>query len=183
MADDIRAKLAGLDSTWKDTPPAKGGGGGLPDGKAQLRLTEIKSGRAIVTQDSDSGIRARVGVEVVNCADDTFVGRRGSKSWTLINGDGTPNDMGMSILKTDLQVLGVDGVDTLPAGKIGDALVSCIGAVVDATIKHKTDPGGTERENIYFNGLAQAAPASGASKSTSTQTKKKPAAAKKARGY
>ena len=173
MVDDIRSALEQLDKEWKDTAPAQGGGGGLPSGKVQLQLCETKSGRALVSKDSDGGIRARVGVEVINHHDEEFIGRRGSKSWTLVNGDGAPNEMGMSILKQDLKVLGIDDVDNLPATKIEPALEDCIGSVVDATVQHKTDSNGIERENVYFNSLAKsspgkkAAPAAKASKKSS----------------
>jgi hypothetical protein len=145
---DVKAMLEAMDEEAEEVPARENQSAGIPDGKYQLAISAPSSG-ILVNQDSDGGTRARVVLEVVNAADDEVLGTKDSKSWTLVGSDGALNEMGVSILKTDLEVL---GIPFTKLSEVDELLEKALGAVVNATVATK------ERDdrvyhNIYFNTL------------------------------
>lgn len=173
---DLNAMLKRFDSQAKAIAPAEGSGGTkFPDGTYQFEVQAPSSG-IMVAEDNDGAVRARVVLECVQAPDEGLVGKKATKSWTMVDKDGNLSEMGVSICKGDLKTLGQDGIQG--TSEIPGALEAVLGTVVQAKVAHKTDANGIERENIYFNTLvkeagtgkpaarpaAPAAPKAGASK-------------------
>jgi len=149
---DIRKVLSSMKKKWADVQPRGGGFAPLPGGRYQF---EIDLPETVVGQDSDGAIRARIMLNVVAGPDPELEGRRTSKSWTLVQPDGTPNDIGLEILKRDLEILGLE-VDDL--SKLAEALQDAAGSIVNATVRVREDSAGVPREQIFFNSLQQPGP-------------------------
>lgn len=157
MPNDLRETLAAMDSQFQATPPAERAGD-LPEGKYQLQLGLTRGG-AVVNRDKDGSVRARVMLTVVAGPDDSLAGRKSSKSWNLAREarqqDGSKalemDERGVSYVKADLATL---GAPCEKLSQVGPAFMSVMGAVVDATVRHKDDDQGVTRVNIYFNALA-----------------------------
>jgi len=125
----------------------------LPDGSYQVEVSKYP-GKSIIVQDKgDMAWRARLCLTVVSAGDEALKGRKASKSWTLFNGDETPNDKGFGYLKQDLQAAGLDAKD-MDLTQIGEAFEELVGRILDVTVRNTTDNQGTPRNNIYFNGYA-----------------------------
>jgi len=152
---DIAKLLARASGKWTQTEVRERGL--LPAGRYQFKLDHVK-GKSVVVEDTDHVIRARVVLEVITGPDEKRVGARVTKSWNLLSAEGEPDEMGFSILKSELAACGVD-VAAIDASEIPGTIEGLIGSIVDAQVVTKTGEDGTERQNIYINGLAKRAAA------------------------
>ncbi len=144
----LRDRLSQANGTWKQTEARKSGFKTLPPGRYHLKINAPSSG-AWVEENSDGAVRLRIPLEVVGANDESLVGQPTSKSYTLIQADGSFGEMGMSILKGDLEVLGVE-LPELP--KIGVALDSVVGTIVSCNVQ-TTEREGNVYNRIYFNSV------------------------------
>lgn len=157
--EDVRDVLKQFRGQYKKTE-AVAGFVELPAGRYQFEVSLPRSGVA-VGKDSDGAVRARIKLTAVVAPSAEFEGKGTSKSWTLVTAEGDLNELGVGILKADLELLGNPAaeMDDIPA-----CLEASQGAVVNATLQRKTDDTGVERSNIYFNSLAVPAASAGGSK-------------------
>ena len=150
METDIKTLLKKYRNRWKDTETVDRSL--LPEGRYQWKVGEPKGG--LVTEDSDGRVRARVTLTVVAGPEKTEK-RTATKSWGLFTEDQEPDEIGFSILKSELKQLGFD-VDELDLDKVPEVLKElAAGSIVDGAIRHKEDASGVMRQNIYLNGLAR----------------------------
>lgn len=145
----VRDILSQFDDSFANTPAADRSST-LTEGRYQFRVVLPKSG-AVVSQDKDNAIRARIALEVVVGPSPDSAGKKTSKSWTLVDKNGQPNEQSVGFLKADLKVLGAECVKM---SDVANALMSVIGAIVDSTVVIK-EKDGRKNENIYFNALAK----------------------------
>jgi hypothetical protein len=151
--DDIQALLSKFEKKWKGIQPRQPRGGVLEAGRYELEVGIPSSGK-VVGQDSDGGIRARITLTVRGAKDIELIGRTTTKSYTLVQPDGEPGELGMEIVKADLLLLGA-GETAL--SDIGEAFAGVAGTVVDSTIRIKQDKAGNDQEQIFFNKLKSGA--------------------------
>ena len=147
---DLLSRLKKVNAQWRKAEVRQRGA--LPDGRYQMRL-ETLSGNTVVFADRDGGIRARVRLVVVNGPEEGLEGRSTTKSWTLLDKDGSPNEISLSILKSDLATLGID-VESLDIKDVPDAIVKHAGDILDVTIRNREDDAGIARQDAFINGLA-----------------------------
>jgi len=155
MAQSVRDRLRSAQEAWNGAE-TRGRDLVLPQGDYQFRITGPPQGKPVIVEDRDKAIRARIVLEIVGGPDPSLVGKKTTKSWTLLDGTGDPNDVGLSILKGELERLGIETV--VEMDQIGDVLDSLTGAVVDAAVVVKTGNDGVERSNVYFNGMCEEPP-------------------------
>lgn len=149
MAPSIEELLDQFAGTWKDTTPMPRGI--LPEGRYQFQLYKLDNS-ALITTDRDQAVRARIGLAVVAGPEGVEVGRKTTKSWTLFE-QGQPSELGFSILKTELEAIGVD-VASLDLSQLPELLQSLMGTIVDAEARVKTNDKGMEYQQIFINGAA-----------------------------
>ena len=157
MVENIRDTLKALSGKWDGVAPREGLGAHLPSARYQFEISAPSSG-VLVNKDSDGAIRGRIVLTVVGTSDAALEGKVTSKSWTIVDKDGSLSEMGVSILKADLELLGIPCAS--PAA-IPEALQAACGMIVDATVKLVKKDDGIERENIYFNACKGSAPGKG----------------------
>ena len=100
--------LRDLDDEAEDIDASQSGGGkDIPnDGDFQVQIEEPSSG--FFNTDKDGVGRARVVMRVVNTDDPEVEGATDTCSWWLVNDDDSLNEQGVSILKGDLQTMGIE---------------------------------------------------------------------------
>ena len=148
-------KLREQDGAFKDVEAAAASGERqpLPAGKYQFRVLE-PANTGLVHEDTDGAVRARVSLEVEAAADDELIGRRTSKSWTLLTADGELNEMGVEYLKKDLRTMGVERED-YGLSEVETVMADILGVIVSAGLV-LNEKNGTKYENVYINSLVAA---------------------------
>lgn len=148
----IREMLEEANESWQETEAQESQDFDqpLPEGRYAFEVRIPKDG-VVIREDDFGNVKALVVLEVVESEDGTNIGRTAVKSWRIIDGnDGTPDEVGMRFLKTELERLGLATDFDMP--QIAGVVQSLEGSVVEGNVKHKHTEGRDEPYvNIYLN--------------------------------
>ena len=147
---DLLERLKKASDQWRKAEVRQRGA--LPDGRYQMELQPV-SGGSVIFEDRDGAVRCRVRLRVVNGPEEGLEGRSTTKSWTLLDKDGNPNEISLSIFKTDLAALGID-TESLDLKDVPEALSQFFGSILDVAIRNREDEQGIARQDVFINGLA-----------------------------
>ena len=150
MAEDIRDLLRKHSVAWKEAETQnRDDFEPLPAGNYQWEIG-LSEKKPAITRDNDKQVRARILLKTVSGPEGTE-GKIRSKSYTIFDDTGAPDERGLGYLKTDLKTLGED-VDAFDLAGVPEALKRIVGIVANG--QSKESPTTKGRMNYYINGVA-----------------------------